>query len=1133
MGKNKEYEMAIKIAGEIEESFYKSTRLTKKELREIARNASATSATLSQTFSKGLSDAAPVFGGIEKAGAAAFHAVATAATVAGAAVAAITVASTTVGASFEAQMSTVEAISGASGAEFEKLNDLAKELGATTKYTATEVGQAMEYMAMAGWKTQDMLDGMSGVLSLAAASGEDLGTTSDIVTDAMTAFGMGANEVEHFSDVLAATATNSNTNVSMMGETFTYAASLAGAMGYSIEDTAIAIGLMANSGIKASQAGTALRKIFTETVGGAKVSAAAFGQMTIATTEQDGSMRELKDITIDLREAFSQMTESEKAMNAESIAGKTGMSGLLAIVNASEADFNKLSNSVYNCAGAAEKMADIRLDNLKGDFTILTSALEGTGIQIYEDLSEPMRYAVQAATEFIGQFSNRLASNNIISDITAKIPTAVREVKQLGAAVADFSEPFFEVAGWLLDNPEVIVGTVTALGTALATYKVANGVMSLASALGALGPVGWGILAIGAVVGIITGIGVSIKKAAIEAKKANLAAHFGDISLSLSELDEIAAGIIESDSLGQVREAITAFDALEDVQRAIDDSASALKKMNWKVSIGMELEDSEKESYINEAADYAAQCQQYLTDQQFAMTLAVGVLTNNDIEGHNIVNQINDFYAGKQKELADLGTKLNETITDAFQDGLLDMDEAARISEIQADMAEIQAQLAGTDFEAGMEVISAKYGSELDAESFQNLQAELAEQAEEAKKAYEEAYQSAISGELAMMKEGAIDKATYDNNVSELRENYLDNIKGIDTKSLDFQLNTIYSQYEDEINEILPEMEEMKEELLQYADQVLYAEGLGSTADRLTILKQYMDQMIKDSGTFSEDTVDALADLMKMLQPSIDQMENTMQMYRDTDKAIPTDVKATMDKAHEIGAFTGDEKSLWATTGDVLVNDEHYREIIEASTEQGEYIPEVIGTAMKDNQAKIEEAAKTVWVSAVSYIKEEFAQGMDVETNIRIAMKPDYTDFGMNPQKMIGNMNMISSMPGYATGGIIQNPTIATFAEDGPEAAIPLDGSRNAIDLWLLTGQLLGMQIEEPIKNDGISNLSNKINNNSFINETSGPVTFSPEINFYGAAPTKEDLDDAFDSALDKFKELYREMKRQEGRFAF
>lgn len=1129
MGKNKEYEMAIKIAGEIEESFYKSTRLTKKELREIARNASATSATLSQTFSKGLSDAAPVFGGIEKAGAAAFRAVATAATAAGAAVAAITVASTTVGASFEAQMSTVEAISGASGTEFEKLNDLAKELGATTKYTATEVGQAMEYMAMAGWKTQDMLDGMSGVLSLAAASGEDLGTTSDIVTDAMTAFGMGANEVEHFSDVLAATATNSNTNVSMMGETFTYAASVAGTLGYKIEDVAASIGMMANSGIKASQAGTALRKIFSQTATGIKMTSDSLGEINISTKG-----KEWKEVVEDLRGVFNQIKdENEKVIMAKELVGQNAFSGLLAIINTTENDYEKLTSAVENCAGAAEKMADIRLDNLKGDFTILTSALEGTGIQIYEDLSEPMRYAVQAATEFIGQFSKRLASNNIISDITAKIPTAVREVKQLGAAVADFSEPFFEVAGWLLDNPEVIVGTVTALGTALATYKVANGVMSLASALGALGPVGWGILAIGAVVGIITGIGVSIKKAAIEAKKANLAAHFGDISLSLSELDEIAAGIIESDSLGQVREAITAFDALEDVQRAIDDSASALKKMNWKVSIGMELEDSEKESYINEAADYAAQCQQYLTDQQFAMTLAVGVLTNNDIEGHNIVNQINDFYAGKQKELADLGTKLNETITDAFQDGLLDMDEAARISEIQADMAEIQAQLAGTDFEAGMEVISAKYGSELDAESFQNLQAELAEQAEEAKKAYEEAYQSAISGELAMMKEGAIDKATYDNNVSELRENYLDNIKGIDTKSLDFQLNTIYSQYEDEINEILPEMEEMKEELLQYADQVLYAEGLGSTADRLTILKQYMDQMIKDSGTFSEDTVDALADLMKMLQPSIDQMENTMQMYRDTDKAIPTDVKATMDKAHEIGAFTGDEKSLWATTGDVLVNDEHYREIIEASTEQGEYIPEVIGTAMKDNQAKIEEAAKTVWVSAVSYIKEEFAQGMDVETNIRIAMKPDYTDFGMNPQKMIGNMNMISSMPGYATGGIIQNPTIATFAEDGPEAAIPLDGSRNAIDLWLLTGQLLGMQIEEPIKNDGISNLSNQINNNSFINETSGPVKFSPEINFYGAAPTKEDLDDAFDSALDKFKELYREMKRQEGRFAF
>ena len=186
-------------------------------------------------------------------------------------------------ADFDSAMSRVAAVSGATGSDFDSLRDKAREMGAKTKFSATEAADAMNYMAMAGWKTEDMLSGIEGVMYLAAASGEDLATTSDIVTDALTAFGLTAADSGHFADVLAAASSNANTNVSMMGETFKYCAPVAGALGFSVEDTAEAIGLMGNAGIKASQAGTSMRSIMTNLTGDVKLSGAAIGDVTIAT----------------------------------------------------------------------------------------------------------------------------------------------------------------------------------------------------------------------------------------------------------------------------------------------------------------------------------------------------------------------------------------------------------------------------------------------------------------------------------------------------------------------------------------------------------------------------------------------------------------------------------------------------------------------------------------------------------------------------------------------------------------------------------------------------------------------------------------------------------------------------------
>lgn len=297
-------------------------------------------------------------------------------------------------ADFDTAMSKVAAVSGATGKDLDALRDKAREMGSKTKFSASEAAEAMNYMAMAGWKTEDMLSGIEGVMNLAAASGEDLATTSDIVTDALTAFGLSAKDSGHFADILAAASSNANTNVSMMGETFKYCAPIAGALGFSAEDTAEAIGLMANAGIKGSQAGTALRTIMNNLSGDVKICGSSIGEVTVATTNADGSMRDLSDILADCRTAFAGLTESEKAQAAESLVGKNAMSGFLALMNAGEGDINKLSSAIDNCDGCAAGMAETMNDNLAGQLTILKSQLQELAISFGELLMPAIRTIV-------------------------------------------------------------------------------------------------------------------------------------------------------------------------------------------------------------------------------------------------------------------------------------------------------------------------------------------------------------------------------------------------------------------------------------------------------------------------------------------------------------------------------------------------------------------------------------------------------------------------------------------------------------------------------------------------------------------------------------------------------------------
>lgn len=385
---------------------------------------------------------------------------------------------------FESAMSKVSAISGATGSDLDALNQKAQEMGAKTKFSATESAEAFTYMAMAGWKTEDMLQGIDGIMALAAADGLDLATTSDIVTDALTAFGLSASDSGHFADVLAKASSNANTNVSMLGESFKYAAPVAGALGYSAEDTAIALGLMANAGIKGSQGGTALRGSLTRLIKPTDDAAALMEQYGLSMTNADGSMKSLGEVMNMLRDRLGGLTEAEQAQVAAQIFGQEAMSGMLAIINASDSDYAKLTDAIYDADGAAQQMADTMLDNLSGQLTLLKSALEGLAIQFGEILMP-----------YIKQFVQWL--QNLVQKLQEMTPEQKEQIVKWAAFAAAIG-PVLLAVGKLVTGIGNVISVFGKLKTAIPAVKGA-----LVAVKGAIAGISAPVVAVVAVIGTL------------------------------------------------------------------------------------------------------------------------------------------------------------------------------------------------------------------------------------------------------------------------------------------------------------------------------------------------------------------------------------------------------------------------------------------------------------------------------------------------------------------------------------------------------------------------------------------------------------------------------------------------------
>ena len=628
-------------------------------------------------------------------------------------------------------------------------------------------------MAMAGWQPDQMISGISGIMNLAAASGESLASTSDIVTDALTAFGLKAEDSGHFADVLAQASASANTNVGMLGESFKYVAPVAGAMNYSVEDTSLALGLMANSSIKGSMAGTALKTSLANMAAPTDSMAVAMERYGISLTDDSGNMKTLKGVMDNLRSSLGGLSETEQTAAASTIFGKEAMAGMLAIINASESDYNNLTEAIYNADGAAQEMADTMLDNLAGSMTLMQSAVEGVQNSFGERLSPYLKSAVDGITAEMPAVEETL--NNIMDGVDGRAAAFKRSIKSMTSSQdwqnADFfgkidiawnkiiAEPFLSWAGSegksmlsqgigkLFSSASAILpggekaGLTSWLSAGLlgiGASKLISGGKNVASALAPIGSaikniasaaseadtVGGffssltgmtskaGMIGLGAaaIVTAIAGIAVAIDNYNSKVLNDNLEEHFGKIKLSAKEAEEAASGILDAKYLVNVEMAINEFKNADKLRAKAEEALQANQALTWKSSVGIELTADEQQSYKDNVTTFAENKISELESRTFAAHISVQTFLGGTKEGESLASSIEEWARADHLELTNLSNDLKTAVEDALQDGIIDVDEAQAVAALQEKMNSITGKWKQAEAQAQLDWINQEYG---------------------------------------------------------------------------------------------------------------------------------------------------------------------------------------------------------------------------------------------------------------------------------------------------------------------------------------------------------------------------------------------------------------------------------------
>ena len=878
---------------------------------------------------------------------------------------------------FEATMSKVQALSNATNEELAQLTQKAKDMGAVTKYSGTESAEAFTYMAQAGWQVQDMIDGIGGIMSLAASDGIGLADATDIVANALTSFGLTAKDTARFADVLAVASSATNTDVYGLGEAFKYVAPVAGALKYNIEDVSLALGLMSNNGIKGSMAGTALKTSLANMAAPTDNMAAAMEKYGISLLDSEGNMKSLRDVLDNLREGLGGLSEAEQTAAASTIFGKEAMAGMLSIINTSDAGYRSLIDQIDNATGAADRMAETMQDNLAGALEQLGGAVETTQLSLGERLEPYVTGVAGALTEAMPVIEEiGLAAFDVLDAKAAELQRTVSTMTQsdewqnadlLGKVDIAWNkiiaEPFLEWAGSdginmvskglgsLFSNAAKILpgGEKAGLSSWISAGILAKGSTSLISKAGSvvktLSPIGGAIKSIGtaakdassiggfvsnlgsmvptaakfgiaaaAVTAAVVAIGTAVHNYTEAQKELSLSEHFGDIALSAKEAESVASGILNAEYLVNVDLALGSIEKADDFAAAAQEALEENEVLIWKSSVGIELTADEQQSFTDNIDTFVESKISELEQRTYAAHIQVETFLGGTEEGQTLADSIEEWARADELDLTTLSNELQAEIEAALEDGIISVDEAKAVAELQNKMNSITSRWKQAEEEAQMDWINTEYGNlsgkELTADSFTSVVEALADQRQAASETVEASAKEFYATLNAMEEAGRLTSET-NAHYKELASQAIRNQQASDLMtSLAFETNTINDTYGDLLSK---NQEKSGGNVSSSIDSLKQYVADGDTMWLMSELSYGYSRARQGGGwglTQSGDQ-NALEELWKSMKPDATAMTEMIDEYVSMGQAIPKQIMDSFNEAMEIGAASGDTDAAW------------------------------------------------------------------------------------------------------------------------------------------------------------------------------------------------------------------------------
>ena len=1151
--KGKEYKLAIRIAGVVDKSFSTSLATTRSALAANIKAIDSDFTTLDKGFNK-----------IMKVGQTCFHAIATAAGVAATAIGAAVGASIYVGSDFESAFAGVKKTVDATEEEYEALRQSILSMTDEIPASASEIASVMEIAGQLGIAKESLADFTETMINMGVStnlSSEEAATNLAKFASIMTMSAYGEDGISNY-ERLGSTVVDLGNKLNATEEEIVNISTQLAAAGQlagmseadimGISAAMASVGLTAEAGASSmsrlimqmqqsvSEGGDSLTT-YAETAGmtaeefstlfgtdAAGAVVAFIGGLNAAGEDSYGILEDLELSTIRTRKAFL------------SLAGADGLM----------ANALGLANGAWDENTALAIEAAKRYETAESKVQLRKNAFTEAGITAYDELRDPYVSVIDTITEKAQELNDYVGGADGISkwmdNIGTALPTLQRKVKQYGQPILDFLEPLVNLVKAFANNPEETVSIFVGIGSALATYKVASSAVHLINSLISLAGMSGFALTILGIAGAVGALGTALsymKAYEQEQINNNLADHFGNIALSMEELQAVAENIISSESLAGVKEALGAFDDLGTLTSEIESNIKILNRKNWKVSIGMKLTEDEQTTYITAIDGYVSAAQAYAEESQYAVYLNLKALVGDseDPNAQSAVDKVNQFYSDQSAEMTALGKQLNDAVTEAFNDGLLDIKEAEKIAQIQADMAKIQESLATGEFDAKMSLLQMEFagGGSLAPNSFMNLQAELDKQVEVATEAYRESYTKAYASiEAANANGDYLTEAEYQAALDGIYQSYLQNVGDIQARALNFQMETIMGQYSEELSTAIPGyMENIQTTLEEYA--ALDGFWLDTPAKLMGDMINEISQMT----TLDDTTKGAISQLLEALQPTISEMQTLKSQYEEIGAEVPQAIVDGLNNFDMLNAMAnGDFSSVSEMLGQQMVEggtfDTFFQDIFNRlATEQPDFqIPETlasgIATATAEmaatevtaaGEAAIPPAVDGVYSLSQSTIDSTYAQGFDTTATLRITLDPTLTNLSAVSRYVSSSTSGLSGSIGIgkrAKGGLATSPELTWFAEEGPEMAIPIKGGQRSIDLWEQTGRLLGMDSVL----DGVD-LGSSGGGSS--------IEYKPTLQFYGEAPSKSDITDALRISQDEFEGLMARYLKTQGRVSF